>query len=385
METSNLCRGCMKEVEVSEDVNTDKNTLDMFCYCTNITITEDDILPKQFCHDCELSIQSSYSFIKRAQHVNITLRNISLRQSASVIVIPNKTKDIQNEILLHENRVQDSLSIIESCNEIDTNEYKIEGVEKEISTNELEFIESDIKSETKNTCPECKKTFISIAWFNKHMENECSGRNFECKICNKKFPKKSKLVEHTTIHSEQRQYVCNTCGRQFQRRKQLTSHLISHSSERPYTCEKCSKSFKLKRILIGHMKIHDDVKQYLCSFCGWSTSQANNLQVHQRSHTGAKPFACECGFRTATRSSLRRHRLRHSQRRAHACSHCGKAFYDVSALARHRRTHTGELPYACTRCARAFADSWKRKNHLMRAHGLGLSDIPRMRKDGQQY
>ncbi|CAK1547992.1 unnamed protein product [Leptosia nina] len=382
MDITNLCRGCMTELTPTEEENL-KTTLEMFCFCTNILVGDDETLPQQFCCECKKSIESAFAFIKRAQNVNITLRNLTCRNTS--VIVPNKQKDsitltlpsyklcvgVSND---HKNEIINSNKPLSDTNH-----------SKDSLLPAIKPDSNDQKASKPNICPICKKGFMFKSWLSKHME-ECSYQEFFCAICTKRFQSKSKLSQHLLIHSEERKFSCSTCGRQYKRRKHLTTHIKTHSTDRPFACEKCPKKFKLKKILQSHMKLHDPVKQYLCSFCGWSNNLAMNLEAHLRTHTGAKPYSCDvCEFRTAAACSLRRHRLRHAQCRPHVCTRCGKAFYDSSALMRHTRTHTGELPYKCAWCPRAFVDSWKRKNHLIRAHGLALEEIPRMRKDGGTY
>ncbi|XP_053601991.1 zinc finger protein 771-like [Plodia interpunctella] len=413
MDMSKVCRSCMKEVASWERENFNPRAVEMFCFCTNIMITEEDKLPQQFCYDCTIKIESSFTFITEAQKVNITLKNIISRALTSIIVEPTEShnKTIQNpvnnmKLTLPDYKISTSADDYyepilseEICNErsadihhidIDINkENALIQTKNDIATEELNTMSIDAgngSENKKNICPVCRKMFTSKTWFDKHMEKEHTGRKYSCPHCSKTFAKKSQLKYHSTTHSDVRQFSCPEpdCGKRFKRRKQLACHARSHGDVRPYACDLCSRRFKLKSVLKCHMKVHEDTKQYLCYHCGWSFTQIGNLKVHMRIHTGEKPFSCtECGFRAAAASNLRRHQRRHRNAASHVCGTCRKGFYDASALTRHTRTHTGELPYQCPSCARAFADSWKRKTHLMRAHRRALAAIPRMRRDGQ--
>ncbi|KAM3957039.1 uncharacterized protein ACR2FA_008972 [Aphomia sociella] len=415
MDVSKLCRSCMKEVASWERENFDSRATDMFSFCTNIKITEDDNLPRQFCYDCIIKIESSYTYIIEAQKVNITLKNVVSR-ATSVIVEPDShtrnslSNDIANNIkftpsncnvggtidnfdepVFFDDIENDCQNNFGSCNMTDEKvEQKLSdsnNVEKQDSNKDVSVKETENVGENKkNICPVCRKCFTSKAWFAKHMEKEHTGNKYACTQCTKTFAKRSQLSYHATSHSEERQFECTepACGKRFKRRKQLVAHARAHADVRPYVCDKCDMRFKIKSILKCHLKVHEKQKQYLCCFCGWSFTQAGNLKVHMRKHTGEKPFSCsECGFRAAAASNLRRHQRRHAGQRTHVCTYCAKGFFDASALARHARTHTRARPYACPGCTLHFADSWKRKSHLMRAHRLSLRDVPRMRRDGR--
>ncbi|XP_075990188.1 uncharacterized protein LOC142985829 [Anticarsia gemmatalis] len=397
MDTSNLCRSCMKEVASWERENFDVRAIEMYSFCTNIKITNDDKLPKQFCYDCVIKIESAFTYITEAQKVDAVLKNIISRTNTSIIVEPDTQKYIKNELTLPEykvssmvitddvfdNELSDKINDIQSSSikeeSIDVEEGMREEYNKEGGLKEIKHV--DVK---KLVCAVCRKEFTSKLWFNKHMEKEHNGPKFACKHCPKTFSKKWKLTSHSACHTEERKYACAQCGKRFKRRKQLSTHARAHDDLRPFECDTCGMKFKFKSVLKSHMNVHDGDKQYLCSFCGWSFAQAGNLEVHMRKHTGHKPYSCdECSFRASVASNLKRHQRRHRLARTYVCNQCNKGFYDSSSLSRHRRTHTGELPFQCPGCSRSFADSWKRKTHLMRAHRLALHDIPRMDRAGR--
>ncbi|XP_013166537.1 PREDICTED: zinc finger protein 771-like [Papilio xuthus] len=415
MDITKLCRSCKKEVASWEKENFDAQVVKMFCFSTNIEITEGDKLPKQFCYDCVIKIESSYTFIKEAQNVNVTLKNMVSRRERSIIVeLENSTRPTTGpstsknhlNLTLPDYKLSSTIEsseeplLINNTNEsIDLTNDNIPPDPKTqnlINNPPESNVESkDIKhdknqaGDEKHMCTTCKKSFTSQVWLAKHMEKEHSGQEYHCTQCNKTFTKPSQLAYHATTHSNERKFGCNLCNKTFKRLKQLTVHVRSHSDERPYCCDKCQKRFKLKSILKCHMNVHEGRKQYLCNYCGWAFAQAGNLSVHIRRHTGCRPHACgECEYRAAAGAALRRHARRHRPEvpaPTLLCAHCSQQCKDSSALARHMRTHTGELPYQCGRCQRAFSDSWKRKTHLMRAHGLALHEIPRLSRDGTPY
>ncbi|KAL0850638.1 hypothetical protein ABMA28_012392 [Loxostege sticticalis] len=412
MDLSLICRSCMKGLSAWEKENFDTKMVEMFIFCTNIKIPDEDQLPQQFCSDCIVKIESSYFYIKEAQKVDLMLKNLLSRTSTSVIVEPENCYKNINE----QNKAVSSLSVLDyNINSTDMNstenivlvnlENEINVYDDEKTTDEHEpnfngiqsqienCNEADIETPvenidrnetTKKVCPVCRKAFTSQTWFSKHMQKEHSEEKFCCTQCPKTFSKQSQLSYHKTTHSEERNFPCSACGKRFKRRKHLAVHARSHDDAKPYACDKCEMRFKKRSVLKCHMKVHEDDKQYLCSYCGWSFSQAGNLEVHMRRHTGEKPFSCsECGFRAAAASNLRRHERRHRGTRTHVCGTCRKGFYDASALARHVRTHSGARPFACGRCARAFADSWKRKLHLMRAHRHQLHELKHLDRAGR--
>lgn len=440
MGISNLCRSCMKEVASWECENFNSRAVEMFSFITNIQISDDEKLPKQFCYDCIIKIESSFIYITETQKVDVILKNIISRTNKSIIVEPeiNKNLDIQlnspdsDVMTIKDEKEINDTSIVDDISQMKSDFKEMVTVDKKhkfqksnlmeitdiekikarsivedflapindislIETGKQISIENDtehlqdnntkevdnIEEIKKHVCAICRKQFSSKLWFNRHMKNEHKGQKFICEHCQKSYSKQWELKQHLFCHTDERRHSCSVCGKCFKRRNQLCAHKRVHVDHRPFACDKCGMKFKFKSALKSHMTVHDGEKQYLCSFCGWSFAQAGNLEVHIRKHTGVKPYSCnECNFRSTVASSLKRHQRRHRQAKIYVCKHCSKGFYDHSGLSRHIRIHTGELPYKCPVCARGFVDSWKRKTHLMRAHRLELNDIPSMRRDG---
>ncbi|CAG5034830.1 unnamed protein product [Parnassius apollo] len=322
----------MKVVASWEKENFDARAVEMFRFCTNIEIDERDRLPKQFCYDCIIKIESSYTFIKEAQNVNVTLKNIVSRIETSVIVelencarlmhIPSESKS-HLKLTLPDYKLCSSVqnskeqAIIENFKEkfdIQSDNVQYDNAITDDSLKELpcnsneDMTKNDGAKEKvenfgilkKNICPICRKGFMSKVWFAKHMEKEHSA-----------FSKQSQLKYHATTHSEERKFGCSICGKRFKRRKQLTVHTHTHSDERPFACDKCQMRFKLKSVLRCHMKVHDGQKQYLCSYCGWAFAQGNGqpISAHAPPHgrTSARVRRVRvprgrCGQRAATRA-----------------------------------------------------------------------------------
>ncbi|RVE48457.1 hypothetical protein evm_006893 [Chilo suppressalis] len=259
MDISQLCRSCMKELSIWENEEVDDRTVEMFYYCTNIKVARDEKLPKQFCKDCIVKLESSYKYITDAQKTDVTLRNIISRSENSVIVEPEN----YNKSLMEEHYI---------TNVSDSNA----NFKEEVLFNNGS--ECNVQSEIG------RKSFVSKTWFTKHMEKEHTGQKHTCSYCQKTFPKASQLRYHITSHSNERKFPCATCGKRFKCKKQLSVHVKAHSDARPYACDKCDMRFKKSSILKCHMKVHENDKQFLCSYCGWSFSQVlfdiiTNMQI----------------------------------------------------------------------------------------------------------
>ncbi|GBP17349.1 Zinc finger protein 566 [Eumeta japonica] len=361
-------------------------------------VTNDDELPKQFCYDCCVNIELSHAFIKKARKTDITLKNLVFRSESSVIVEMDslsRTSTIQyqgiesNEIsydnqsdntmyLQNEELLSNLNNVLEKQSESakfgeplpnltseNNTRSEVNIITKNVNLNESSSKCVDqnkvvLKSSDElklNTCPICRKEFSSKTWFAKHVENE---------HVNNKPASNSDYGTDPDYDS---------------------GHAIDLSPS-PYS------NFTLVTFLIlipvcagtalRNCQFEGSFGFCRCCISGVQTS-AGNLTVHMRTHSGLKPHQCaQCGFASAAASSLRRHRLRHAEIRHYSCNSCQKRFYDASGLQRHLRVHSGETPYQCPLCSQCFSDSWKRKSHMMRQHRLRLTDIPRMKVDGQR-
>lgn len=169
---------------------------------------EDDKLPKQFCYDCTIKIESSYTFITEAQKADAILRNIVSRSNISIIVeIESHTKNLtfSNDQTV----INDQFNNSPYCNEILSDNVH-EMITNECETQEISFAKNNINTDNKidktviyknkntnetknvdvennidknNVCPLCRKSFATKAWFTKHMQKE--HLEYACTHCSK--------------------------------------------------------------------------------------------------------------------------------------------------------------------------------------------------------
>lgn len=106
-------------------------------------------------------------------------------------------------------------------------------------------------------------------------------------------------------------------------------------------------------------------KATACTECGRLFTEASSLRRHMKIHRGLKPFKCLfCSktFRQATQ--LKTHLRVHTGEKPFTCSHCDKCFAQKCQLIAHCRMHHGqEKPFGCEHCGLKFATSSNYKMH----------------------
>lgn len=415
---SPICRVCMQhamelidfEGEI-EDSST-LTVLDSFNFCTQLSATKDDELPKHLCTSCGDELRNAFNFVRKAQEADTALRQkikeeIS-QETAYVIVqtednydgelLPVKEGDLKGD----NDDVIDILYTIEDVelsNEDKTLEriptFCIERLEhgEVLPDDNPEGGDKTRDSIPRFSCSQCSKLLVSQADLERHLktvhvENKllcnicgktCSSRNtlnthlnqhkgktpFSCQQCNKTYFTKNGLQLHiSAMHSETKRdkFLCSICGKGFATKQRLEIHHLSHTGEKNYDCYLCEKKFATSFRLRAHLRIHAGEKPYQCQTCGMRFTQRNALRCHERIHTGEKPFECKvCGKRFNQGTILKTHMTLHTGKTV-KCPQCDKKFSRPSCLILHQREHTGEKPYVCYKCPKAY----KQKSHLDR-------------------
>lgn len=173
-----------------------------------------------------------------------------------------------------------------------------------------------------NQCNVCKKQFVNLKSFRKHLRTHIEDRPYKCKLCPRGFTEENYLNNHMRTHipEDQKPHECEICKRRFIHMTLLNKHMLKHSGEKPFVCKICNKGCYAENSLLKHMKIHEKregdpaLLKHICDYCKREFPDANSLGVHIKQHTGDRPFLCNI---------------------------CGKCFPQRFNLELHLRTHTG--------------------------------------------
>ncbi|XP_018330469.1 gastrula zinc finger protein XlCGF57.1 [Agrilus planipennis] len=441
-DVSKICRTClttkgeMQSVFQVDDSVSQTRLGEMIMSFTNIQISPEDGLPPTVCVQCAHQVNCAYSFKQLCEQ-----SDSSLRQYLGKPLISNKTikqsDKSQNTDFYSSTQLLDKFELDNSLNDSHyslKHDFPIVETEAVISSTDEKIIaqkrllvstkssngklskkrlfaklslKPGVIKQLKRSCHQCnvcKKQFINLKSFRKHLRTHMEDRPYNCKLCPRSFTEEYYLNNHMRIHmpDEQKPHECEICKKRFIHATLLNKHMLRHTGEKPFVCNICNKGCYAENSLLKHMKIHEKkegdpallkhicdycrsefadattldahIKQhtgdrpFLCTICGKNFPQRFNLDLHLRTHTGEKPFICEiCQNGYVSKNSLKIHLRTHTDERPFVCDFCGKAFRQSGDLTSHKRLHGTEKPIECSVCHKRFTTEVKLKYH-MRIH-----------------
>ncbi|GJQ67540.1 hypothetical protein Trydic_g8352 [Trypoxylus dichotomus] len=434
---------------------------DMIMGFTTIQIQNNDGLPGLICMQCTHEVIRAFSFKQLCEQSDTNLR----QYLGKPLVTKNKGDDNQSTDYYTNNLLLDNFGLDDSSNDsddsykedfglldapIDVNDEKAIAQKQLLKAAKLEkcklskkkflakngkiVIGSKKQKRNGNQCNVCKKQFINLKSFRKHLRTHIEDRPYkcklcprgfteenylnnhmrthipedqkphECKICQKRFTHttllscyaENSLLKHMKIHEKKEgdpawlKHICDYCKSEFPDAATLDVHIKQHTGdrpflcERPFTCEICKNGYVSKASLKIHMRTHTNERPFACEFCGKAFRQSGDLTSHKRLHGTEKPIECSvCQKRFTTVMKLKYHMRNHTGERPYVCNICGRGFTVNTILLRHMRVHSGERPFVCVTCGKAFSQSSTLNTH-MKVHApspkYGTQEPQRMHK-----
>ncbi|CAG9813870.1 unnamed protein product [Phaedon cochleariae] len=437
---SKICRACLTERQdmrsvFMQDEATGQSLIlaEMIRDFSTVQIENGDGLPSLICIQCAHEISRCYSFKQLCEQSDMNLRTylgkpVGLKRSkeeevhqnneySSSLLLDNYGFDSSSENS-DEDDFRDDLSLLQSTLVDNSNDEKVIAQKQLLKAAKFQrrgiskrkllakggkaavLANKKLKRNT-NQCNVCKKQFINMKSFRKHLRTHIEDRPFKCKLCPRGFTEENYLNNHMRTHlpEEQKPHECEVCKKRFIHVTLLNKHMLKHSGEKPFVCKICNKGCFAENSLLKHMKIHEKregdpgllkhicdycktefasseilsihIKQhtgdrpFVCSTCGKNFPQRFNLELHLRTHTGERPFKCEvCKNGYVSKASLKIHMRTHTNERPFVCDFCGKAFRQSGDLTSHKRLHGTEKPIECSVCQKRFTTVMKLKYHM---------------------
>ncbi|XP_035659291.1 gastrula zinc finger protein XlCGF8.2DB-like [Branchiostoma floridae] len=158
-------------------------------------------------------------------------------------------------------------------------------------------------------------------------------------------------------------------------------------NEKPFMCKECGYRSAYRSGLSRHKKKHTGEIDHNCDLCDYSVTNLHILARHILANhtTGENPYTCKvCDFRTTSKSHMVSH-IR-AQSRVFKCDQCDYSAKRKEGLERHiRARHTDEKPYMCEECGYKMADlsslhTHRRKHTGHKPHKCDLCDYSAARK-----
>lgn len=415
IDLNKLCRTCLTENgEMRSVFMPDDSTghpmiiADMLMGFTNVQVGHGDGLPTLVCLQCLISIGRAYSFKELCEQSDSNLRQYlgkpSTRKQPPKDDESNQNSEFSNSLLetfnsessssdSEQEEFKDGLSIFS----VSINDSNMD--EKAVAQKQLLKLARSQKGKNRkkivrkttlngkpvprkrhvNVCNVCKKQFLILKAFRKHLRTHIEDRPFKCKECSRSFTEENYLNNHMRTHlpDEQKPHECGICKKRFIHPTMLHKHLLRHTGEKPFVCKICNKGCFAENSLLKHMKIHEKregdpgLLKHICDYCRTEFPNSDSLSVHIKQHTGTRPFGCNvCGKSFPQRFNLELHLRTHTGERPFKCEVCKKGYVSKASLKIHMRTHTNERPFACDFCGKAFRQSGDLTSHR-RLHGTG--------------
>ncbi|ENN78673.1 hypothetical protein YQE_04845, partial [Dendroctonus ponderosae] len=413
IDLNKLCRSCLTESSELQSIFLSDNSTgtalliaDMLMDFTNVQITRGDGLPDCICLQCSMQLSRSYSFKQLCLTSDSSLRQYLGKPPPGKLQPKNAntmpTKEYPNAVL--------EIDMETSSSESDEDEFKDQSFmfgscssdvpvnEKAVAQQQLLKLARSQKGKNRkkklkkvvqngqvakkryvSTCNVCRKKFLNMKAFRKHLRTHIKDRPFKCKQCSRSFTEEIYLNNHMRSHlpEEQKPHECSICSKRFMHASMLQKHFLRHTNERPFVCKICNKGCFAGNSLIKHMKIHEKKEgdpgllKHICDYCRTEFPSSEALSLHIKQHTGTKPFVCNiCSKCFPQRFNLELHLRTHTGERPFSCEVCKKGYVSKASLKIHMRTHTNERPFACEFCGKAFRQSGDLTSHK-RLHGTG--------------
>lgn len=339
MEFTQYCRTCASETKqlrsIYEEIEHGKTIAEAINMCTQVSLHENEMKPKQICLECLKRLESAYQFYNMVKKSEdrfdewILIHSVRNLVTETVEESNGKYHPLDNhEVFGIELRAPETLpfelernktlsSSTEELSHLKTEDIFVEEPnillscdESEQSNNYDSFDEMPLKQrQHKQRKPHVRKKITNLPKPNQMKSNA----EFECYRCKLAVSSMHKLKVHMKEHDASAK--CRVCMGIFTKCEYM-QHLCNGST---IDCEYCSKPFNTTASLIKHInRNHKDHKNYKCKKCAKAFHMKVLLELHKPTHNlEEKRFVCDiCNSRFRTRYLIKEHiEINHTDKR----------------------------------------------------------------------
>uniref|UniRef100_A0A1A9V5N2 Protein krueppel n=1 Tax=Glossina austeni TaxID=7395 RepID=A0A1A9V5N2_GLOAU len=397
----------------------------------NITISDEDYLPKTMCKKCFTLITALVNYSERISKAQKMFNNLLLKAEEEYCDLQSvrlKFGLMDDEVLsqfpiaeihyfetkletteIESNSIKKDVSEISSsptikgelrkANDIEMN-VEVEGCREELLYDEENECESaDDEEDPFSSVGEDKEYNLEENILNgkkrkklkrkaKHRKSKGKEQDIEnnlediklditCKHCDEQFtsfqPYRQHLITQHDQYTTPKEWICPACDKILTSSIRLERHLRVHiPREEPEVlpCPECGKHFPTNTRLKAHIKYKHKPERFMCEECGACITTKANLQFHMLTHTDNAPLECEvCKKKFKYARRLKIHMETHDSQK-HICNICGLQLNTRITLRGHMSVHNDIMKYKCEFCGRAFKLSKTLKFHLISHTGL---------------
>ncbi|XP_075146727.1 zinc-finger protein [Haematobia irritans] len=406
--SSNCCRICLTQNRKLRSLykaadEDDESPKEMLLKIAGITLEDMDkheMLPKNICKNCEMSLSMAYEFREKALHSHGLIVSYmkemqipfpdeeeintvsSAPEQSMCLKIEEKNQDLSDTEIDLTTAVDDNGENMNTCNSpspvlddssIDMNLHDlIIPVKGEInlpSDTEEEYIDDHIEDlradhtyedlENKEEHDQQYGEILDSNDDNDHLQlanstNHNNGNN----DADGSDDDDDQYIDEDDMPKELDETKCQNTNEWSPSRKIDTVEMLEEDLEDPQT--------KANNIPHRNRNTTDasNIVGYMCDICGNVYSKRGRMMEHRQRHNKEPRYACElCGMKFHMRELLRKHMYSHSGGKPLKCEYCSRTFYYQSVLKAHEAVHKGVKPYVCDVCGKAFSYSHSLKKH----------------------
>lgn len=251
----------------------------------NLQIGITDVLPKQLCSGCFVTLKLAYNFKTNCEKNDRKLREKVLDLAGSEDLTEIEVHDrslLSIEEIKIESTVPDALTLdMETI--IKDEQMIVEEVEDEEEADNDFNTEKSRNEKLKWACDLCPYRFEFVWHLGMHMKRKHKAIGEKCKECSIICYHPLHLQSHAATHTR---YLCFLCGKKFNNEELYYDHLNGHNGIKAHKCKSCDKHYTTAKALKVHRDAaHLKLRPHKCNLCFKRFSQKTTLQTHVYSHT----------------------------------------------------------------------------------------------------